>query len=112
MKEKLKAYFTARSTRHAGSMAAFTALVLALFYLVNLIVLGFADKLGWYFYTTEQLEVTLSPAADELFADIDTSKGKVKILFCDVEENIETHHQLDYVYDTALLLRERYPELI
>lgn len=112
MKEKLKAYFTARSTRHAGSMAAFTALVLALFYLVNLIVLGFADKLGWYFYTTEQLEVTLSPAADELFADIDTSKGKVKILFCDVEENIETHSQLDYVYDTALLLCERYPELI
>ena len=53
MKGKLKAYFTARSTRHAGSMAAFTALVLALFYLVNLIVLGFADKLGWYFYTTE-----------------------------------------------------------
>ncbi|MBQ8351105.1 MAG: Gldg family protein [Clostridia bacterium] len=112
MKEKLKAFFASRATRHAGGMAAFTALVLALFYLVNLIVLGFANKFTWYFYTSEQPEITVSGAADELFRDIDTSEGKVKIRFCDLEENIKAHNQLDYVYETAVLLRDRYPDLI
>ena len=97
MKQKLKAFFAARSTRHAGSMVAFTALVLALFYLGNLIVLGFADKLGWYFYTKEQIEITVSDAADELFSEIDTTEHRVTILFCDIEENIATHSQLNYV---------------
>lgn len=112
MKEKLKAFFASRSTRHAGSMAAFTALVLALFYLVNLIVLGFANKLGWYFYTIEQPEITIGEAADGLLGEIDTTEHKVKIRFCDLEENIKTHKQLDYVYQTACLLRDRYPTLI
>ena len=111
-KEKIKAFFRSRSARHAGSMTAFTALVLALFYLVNLIILGFADKLTLYFYTTEELEITIGGAADELLAGIDTSESKVKIRFCDLEENIKTHKQLDYVYRTAMLLEERYPELI
>lgn len=112
MREKLKAFFASRSTRHAGSMTAVTALVLALFYLINLIVLGFADKFSWYFYTTEEPEITVSGAADELLHAIDTSESRVKIRFCDLEENIKTHSQLDYVYETALLLRERYPALI
>lgn len=112
MKEKLKVFFASRSTRHAGGMAAFTALVLALFYLVNLIVFGFADKLGWYFYTTEQPDIIISGAADELFSQIDTTAGKVGIRFCDLEENVKTHKQLDYVYKTATLLAERYPNLI
>lgn len=112
MKEKLKAFFALRSTRHAGGMTAFTALVLAFFYLVNLIVLGFADKFSWYFYTTEQPDIIVSGAADELFSQIDTTVGKVGIHFCDLEENIKTHNQLDYVYKTATLLAERYPNLI
>lgn len=112
MKQKLQALLASRAARHTGSTVAFTALVLALFYIVNLIVLGFANKFSWYFYTTDRIEVTVSSAADELFAEIDTEKSKVKIVFCDLEENIESHSQLDYVYDTAVALRERYPDLI
>ena len=112
MKQKLQAFFARRATRHAGSMAAFTALVLALFYLVNLIVLGFAEKFTWYFYTAETPEITVGDAADGLFETIDTAENRVEIIFCDLEENIKTHKQLDYVYQTATLLAARYPELI
>ena len=108
----VKQFFNRRSVRHAGSGTALVALVLAFFYLVNLIVLGAANHFSWYFYTTAQYDLSISGAADELFADIDTTEHKVKILFCDVEENVKQSGQLDYVYETAVGLAERYPDLI
>lgn len=108
----VKQFFDRRSVRHAGSGTALVALVIAFFYLVNLIVLGAADRFSWYFYTTEQYDLSISGAADELLAEIDTTEYKVEILFCDVEENVKQSNQLDYVYETAVGLAERYPDLI
>ena len=108
----VKQFLDRRSVRHAGSGAALVALVIAFFYLVNLIVLGAANHFSWYFYATEQYDLSISGAADELLADIDTTEHKVEILFCDVEENVKQSSQLDYVYETAVGLAERYPDLI
>lgn len=108
----IKELLATRRARHAGTSFSFLALVIAFFYLLNLILLGFADKFGWYFYTKPQYDLTVSDAAAPLFAEIDTSAGGVEIVFCDVEDNIRTHKQLDYVYETAVNLRDRYPELI
>ncbi|MBQ8174148.1 MAG: Gldg family protein [Clostridia bacterium] len=108
----VKQFLDRRSVRHAGSGTALVALVIALFYLVNLIVLGAANHFSWYFYATEQYDLSISGAADELLADIDTTEHKVEIIFCDIEENVKQSNQLDYVYETAVGLAERYPELI
>ena len=109
---RLKEFFASRRTKHGGSAMALVALVVALFYVVNLILLGLANHFAWYFYTAEQYEITVSGAADDLLNSIRTPQGKVKILFCDVEENIKNHQQLDFVYKTATGLAERYPELL
>ena len=97
---KLKEFFCSRRVKNGGSAMALVALVVAIFYVVNLILLGLANHFSWYFYTTEQYEITVSGAADELLNGIRTPQGKVKILFCDVEENVKNHQQLDFVYKT------------
>lgn len=112
MKQKLQQFLARRSVRHGGGAVALVALVLALFYLVNLVILGAANHFSWYFYTTEQYDLSVSGAADDLLGDIPTAAGKVEIIFCDLEENISGHGQLDYVYQTARGLAERHPDLI
>ncbi len=112
MKAKIQQFFSGRSVRHGGGAVAIVALVLALFYLVNLIVLGAANRFSWYFYTAPQYDMSISGAGDGLLGDINTAAGKVKVVFCDNEETIKTHKQLDYVYKTAVGMAERYPDLI
>ncbi len=108
----IKSILTSRRARSTGYSGALIALVVALVYLLNVIVLLFANRFGWYFYTTEQYDLSLGTAADTLFSEIDTSRGKVKVLFCDVEENAKTNKQTDFIYETATALAERYPALI
>lgn len=98
--------------KRGGYSTALIALVIALVYLLNVIVLLFANHFGWYFFTTEQYDLSIGEAADTLFSDIDTTGGKVKILFCDVEENAKTNRQTDFIYRTANELAARYPDLI
>lgn len=109
---KLTEFFKRRRVAYTGTTATITALVLALFYLVNLVFLGLANHFSWYFYTGEEYDLSISDAAAELFADIDTADGGVEIIFCDVEQNIAGHKQLDFVYKTATAMQEKYPELI
>ncbi len=112
MKLKLKQMLARRNVRHGGSTVAMVALALAFFYLLNLILLGAANRFSWYFYTTEQYDLTISGAADDLLGDIPTAAGKVKIVFCDIEDNVATHKQLCDIYETATGLAARYPDLI
>lgn len=107
-----KQFWKSRQVSHAGTMTALTVLVLALFYLVNTVLLALSDHYGWYFYTTEQYDLTPGDASDALLSEIDTEQNQIEILFCDTEENISSHRQLDFVYRTAVALRDRHPDLI
>lgn len=108
----IKNILRSQRVKHGGFSTALIALVIALVYLANVIVLLFANHFGWYFFTTEQYDLSLGTAADELFSEIDTEGGKVKILFCDVEENAKTNRKTDFIYTTATNLQKRYPNLI
>ncbi len=112
MKEKIRSFFSSRRAQNGGSTAALVALVLALFYLCNTVLLAVADRYALYFYTGAQLDITVSGAADELLGTLRTEGKKITVLFCDSEENIEKHSQLDLVYDTAVAMQERYPDLL
>ncbi len=109
---KLKAFLQTRRAGHAGFSTALVALVLALFYLLNLTVLGLCEHFGWYLYTVEQYDFSLGTASEKLLSDIDTENGRVKIVFCDTESNIASHRQLDYVYETVTALAARHPDLL
>ncbi len=109
---KFKEFWKGRRAAYAGSAAAMTALVLALFYLFNLMILGLANHFSWYAYTGEDYDLSISNAGETLFRDIDTTAGRVEIIFCDIEQNIATHKQLDFVYETAVAMQKKYPELI
>ena len=98
---KLTEFFKRRRVAYTSTTVTITALVLALFYLFNLVILGLANHFTWYFHTGEEYDLGISDAAAELFAD-----------FCDLEQNIATHKQLDFVYQTATAMQDKYPDLI
>lgn len=108
----MKNFRISRRLDRAGTMTALVCVVLALFYLFNTVLLALADQYAWYFYTTEQYDLTPSEAGDTLLSQIDTSEGGIKILFCDTKTKIEEHSQLDFVCETAVALAERHPDLI
>lgn len=108
----IKNILRSRKVGHGGYMAALIGVVLALAYLLNVIVLLLANHFGWYFYTAPQYDLSVGTAASALFEEIDTTGGKVQILFCDVEENVKTNKQTDFVYQTANNLKAQYPDLI
>lgn len=108
----MKNFRISRRLDRAGTMTALAVVVLALFYLFNSVLLALADQYSWYFYTTEQYDLTPSGEGDALLSQIDTSEGGIKILFCDTKTKIEEHSQLDFVHRTAVGLAERHPDLI
>lgn len=107
-----KHFRLSRRLDRAGFMTAVTALVLALFYLLNTVILSLSELNTWYFYTTTQYDLTPSGAASPLLSEIDTEEGGIKIIFCDSRVNITAHSQLDFVHETVTGLQTLHPDLI
>lgn len=89
-----------------------TALVIALFMVVNAILFTLTQAFGWQYSYTDKYDYTLSGSTDGLFAEAIDKGKKVKISFCMAEDEVEVHSTGAEVYTTAKNYAERYPELI
>lgn len=105
-----RGFFASRRVRAAGAGASLSALVVLLFYLVNLILAGAASRMGWYIAPKGDYDLSLSGATDALFADLPTDTP-IDIVFCDLEENVKTNTQLTDIRETAVRLAEKHPGL-
>ena len=97
---------------HPGAVAArkrwnalFICLVLAVTVMANVIVSDLAALFGWYFYTSERYEYTVSGQTDTLFEGIDE---EVRIIFCTSEDNLKSSANSRLVWESALQLAERH----
>ncbi len=94
------------------SSTALTAFFLAVIVTLNVILYIIVEFFGLYFYSDEKADLTLSGSTDLLFASAIEENKKVKISFCQTEEELESHATGNYVYQTAKYYEERYPEFI
>ena len=111
--EKITAAVRSRN----GSSGILTAAILAVVIVANVVLYVLAQTFGWYFMSTEKIDLSISGSTDALFADAleDIEAGsteKVKINFCMAKSDLEKHDPGMYVHETALALQEKYPELI
>lgn len=113
-----------RRFRYGSMSALITALVIAAVVLFNVIFSALASKYLWYIDLTREGIYTLSDNCldliEETFEKVNqrrqeegiTEPLKVKIKFCDLEDNVmeDTSHR--YVLMTAKELAERFPEYV
>lgn len=107
-KRKLTGIFGSDRT----SSAVVTALVIATVLILNAVLFALVETFGWYAYSADKTDYSLSGSADLLFADAIADGKKVKISFCMPESDVASHSTGSDVYQTAKKFAERYAGFI
>ena len=94
------------------SSSVLTAIILGLVIVVNIIVFVVDSYFGWFLFTPSGLDMNISGATDEYFAEAIAEGKQVEIVFCRAEDEIETNSAGRFVLDTAKQFAERYPDFI
>ena len=92
--------------------ASVTVAVIAVILVFNVMFYILASLLGLYFSPIKDKPQTLTGTTDAVFADAIAKKRTVKIYFCADEETVSAHDTGAFVYETARLYKERYPDFI
>ena len=115
--------FGSRRFKYGSTSVAITALVIAAVIIINVIFSILASANGWFIDLTTENLYTLSDTGVELltstFDTISAERNaeggeplKVKIRFCDLEDNLMANTAQRYVLITAKELAERFPDFI
>lgn len=98
--------------RELISGTALTALVIAAILVFNVILYVLTSFLELYFAPEAEDELVLSGATDSMFAEALSENRKIKISFCNTEDNLKGHDTGSYVYRTVNNFADRYPDFI
>ncbi len=106
-----------RKARHVQLTAVLTVLVIVVTVLTNTVVQTLAERYGWYSYMSSsmgeyQASQTSLTLLDTAMAKLPADGKPIEIIFCDLEENIQKDSMHAYLYSTAEVLEERYPDKI
>ena len=115
--------FGSRRFKYGSMSVAITALVIAAVVILNVIFSILASANGWFIDLTTESLYTLSDTSVELlgktFDNINDERKaegaeplKVRIRFCDLEDNIMASTAQRYVLITAKQLAEKFPDVI
>lgn len=107
IKKKLSAYF---KSRNFSSLLLVSIVICAVVFL-NMILYTLTNAFGWYLYSPEEIDLSISDASDALFEDVPTGV-EVTVTFCMFESELREHATGRYVYRTAKQFAEKYPDLI
>lgn len=118
-----KGFIKSRSFAYGSRSVAITALVITAIIIFNVIFSALAAKFTWYVDLTKEGIYTLSDNCktllDNTFENLTAEREKnneeplkVKIKFCDLEDNVMENTTQRYVLMTAKELADRYPDII
>lgn len=96
-----------RRFRYGGVALALTCALVAAVILFNALFSMLAEKFLWYTDMTTESLYTLSDAAIETLKGIDTQGQDVKIIFCDVADNLMEESTQRMVYMSAKEMAEK-----
>ena len=89
-----------------------TALVIAVTVVLNVLIYTLTSLFGWYIYSPESADLSLSGSTDELFAEAIEDGEEVTVMFCLTEDALKSHDTGAYVLETARGFAERYPDFV
>lgn len=108
-----KRIIRSKRARYGGMTALLTVLLVAVVVLVNVLVSTLAERYLWYtsMLGTSDYRVT-ETCFNLLDATLAKQDEKVKIIFCDTEEGVKESSTTSYVYNTAVEIRDRFPDRV
>lgn len=103
-----RSFMHSRKFRYGSVSVALTAIFIAAVILVNVIFTALAQKFMWYIDMTSEELYTISQATWDALEEVD---AEVRILFCSDPDVLEATEMMRIVYNTALQLEERKPNI-
>ena len=113
-----KHVFRNRRMRYGGMTVLLTVLVITVTVLFNAVFSTLAERHQWYTYSVKEIDYRVTEASYGILADAFAEakeagrEDRVRVLFCDLDTNVVANETLRYVYMTATLLAEQFPEHI
>ena len=90
--------------------------IIAIALVINVILFIVTEAFGLYLYSPDRDDLSLSGNTDALFEDAiqkaESEGRKVKISFCQSEDDVKNHSTGGYVYETVNGFAQRYPDFI
>lgn len=102
-----------RRARYGGMTVLLTVLLIAAIVLLNVLVSTLAKRYSWYTPMIGKADYQVTETCYTLLGSVlQSNNEKVRIIFCDTAENVQTSSTTSYVYDTATQLAARFPDRI
>ncbi len=106
-----KRFIRSKRVRYGSMTVLLTVLLIATVVLANVLVSTLASRYTWYTSMTASANYGTTNACYNLLdATIGKTDEKVKIIFCDTEENVKESSTVSYIYNTAKQLCEHLPD--
>ena len=103
-----RSFMHSRKFRYGSVSVALTAAFIAAIILINVVFTALSQKFMWYVDMTSEELYTISEATWAALEDVD---DEVKIIFCSDPDTLQATEELRIVYNTALQLQERMPNI-
>jgi hypothetical protein len=94
------------------SMGAISAIVIASVLVFNIILYILVQTFSLYLYGKEEIDFSISGAMDSVFEKAEYEGKKVKISFCQAEDELKSSDVGSYVYNTAKEYEKRYSDTV
>ena len=94
------------------SMSVISTVIIASVVVLNIILYILVQTFSFYLYGKEEVDFSISGAMDSVFEKAEYNGKKVKISFCQAEDDLKVSEVGSYVYNTAKEYEKRYSNVI
>jgi hypothetical protein len=94
------------------SSAVLITIILDIVIFANAIAYTLVSGFGWYFTFDSGEPLSITDSAEETFAEAKADGKTIDIIFCMYEDDVKYHDMGSFVYRTAKMLEEKYPDFI
>ena len=104
----MKKLFSRKKGKHERGGGAITALAIAFFISLNLMLVALNASFEWFFSITDKQYYTLNGSTDEYFEKINPENKKIDFYFCMSEDSLNENYTYGRILDTVRQFSERY----
>ena len=97
-----------KKSKHERGGGAITALVIAFFICLNLMLVALNASFEWFFSITDKQYYTLNGSTDGYFEKINPENKKIDFYFCMSEDSLNENYTYGRILDTVRQFSEKY----
>ena len=119
----MRKFFRGRRLKYGSVSLTLTVLVIAAVIIANAAISALSGGFGWYADMSQRLVYDIGEACEEYLTDAvfplmdernreSGENEKIKVIFCDELKNLDDDMSQEYILNTVLELKEKFPERV